>query len=375
MSEIPLLPPKDFSKDFWSMIKQETRPVVVYGMGNGGDKLVARLSEYGVEVADFFASDGFVRGQMFHGKKVLSFSDIKAKYDSFVILVSFGSHLVDVVEFIYRLSDDYELYIPDMPLAGEEYFDAGFYRKNYRSICTAYGLLKDESSRKLFAHIVWYKLTAQPSYLKNAVFAEDETDLLGFSYLKSAVDVGAYRGDTLKDLLGKAPFLQEVHALEPDRKNFAKLSAYAETLLEKINVFCYHTAAWDADGMCSFAASGNRNAALCGTTIHDKNNFASFEHKTEAVKTSKIDTLLSGRSVDYIKYDTEGAEKSALCGSMETIGKNHPFLLVSAYHRSEDIFALLLWLADRFEGKYDFYLRRKNCIPAWDLNLIAVPRQ
>ena len=100
MNAMTALPPADLTKDFWSHIQQETRPIVIYGMGNGGDKLVSRLSLYGVTVADFFASDGFVRGQLFHGKRVLSLVEVEKKYESFVILVSFGSHLSEVVDFI-----------------------------------------------------------------------------------------------------------------------------------------------------------------------------------------------------------------------------------------------------------------------------------
>ena len=48
----------------------------MYGMGNGADKLFARFSEYGIEVKEVFASDGFVRGHSFRGYTVKSFSDI-----------------------------------------------------------------------------------------------------------------------------------------------------------------------------------------------------------------------------------------------------------------------------------------------------------
>ena len=72
-----ILPAYPCREDMWDIIKKEKRPIVVYGMGNGADKLLAHLSLYGVEVADFFASDGFVRGHFFHGKRVKSFSEIK----------------------------------------------------------------------------------------------------------------------------------------------------------------------------------------------------------------------------------------------------------------------------------------------------------
>ena len=66
--------------DLWKKLAASDKTVVMYGMGNGADKILAVCERYGIVVADFFASDGFVRGQKFHDKTVLSFSAIKEKY-------------------------------------------------------------------------------------------------------------------------------------------------------------------------------------------------------------------------------------------------------------------------------------------------------
>ena len=366
-----ILPPFDFDGDFWQEIQREGRPIVLYGMGNGADKLVERLSALGKEVSDFFASDGFVRGQVFHGKRVLSLAQIKEKYKDFVILVSFGSHILEVVNYIYSLAESHTLYIPDMPLADDAYFDAAFYREHYEDIKRAYSLLCDEASKAVFIQTVWYKLTAKPEFLKRSVFFEDEKMLCGFDTTECAIDVGAYRGDTLKEIVSSAPRLKEVYAVEPDEKNYKKLVLVAEGITG-ITVYPVHAAAWKSDGELSFDASGNRNAALA----LDSANYASYEHKTKTVRSSKIDTITAGRTkIDYIKYDTEGVEREALIGSEKTIKSFSPTLLISAYHKSEDIFSLLLFLENEHKGRYDFYLRRHSCIPAWDLNLIAKKRR
>ena len=371
VNEPSFLPSFDFNEDFWCEIQRETRPIVLYGMGNGADKLIERLSLLGKEVSDFFASDGFVRGQLFHGKRVLSLAQVKEKYGDFVILVSFGSHLEEVVNYIYSLADEYTVYIPDMPLAADAYFDAAFYREHYKDIEKAYSLLSDEASRRVFVQTVWYKLTAKPEFLKRAVCFEDEKALCDFAHIKCAVDVGAYRGDTLKELCMLAPQLEEVFAIEPDEKNYKKLVAVASDM-QDITVYPVHAAAWDSDGEVFFDASGNRNAAIALSGA----NYASYEHKTKTIRSAKIDTIISGRTkIDYIKYDTEGVEREALIGSENTIKTFSPTLLISAYHKSEDIFSLLLFLEKKHEGKYEYYLRRHNCIPAWDLNLIAKERR
>jgi DNA repair protein RecN (Recombination protein N) len=67
-----------------------------------------------------------------------------------------------------------------------------------------------------------------------------------------------------------------------------------------------------------------------------------------------------------------GAEYEALIGSLETIERARPVLLVSLYHRSRDIYFLPKFLESRILG-YKFYLRRLRSVPAWELNLILIP--
>ena len=83
------------------------------------------------------------------------------------------------------------------------------------------------------------------------------------------------------------------------------------------------------------------------------------------------DSVLAQKRVDYIKYDVEGAEKEAIFGSQSTILAHHPALLISAYHKSEDIFALPL-LVKELSPDYKLYYRRYPYVPAWDLNLICI---
>ena len=91
--------------DLWHYLAKSERPIVMYGMGNGADKIIAVCEKYGIEISDFFASDGFVRGHSFHGKTVLSYSAIKEKYEGQnpIILLSFASSLPDVMSLFRRV--------------------------------------------------------------------------------------------------------------------------------------------------------------------------------------------------------------------------------------------------------------------------------
>ena len=187
------LPEYPVKSDLWDQLKNETRPIVVYGMGNGADKLFDRLNTYGVIVSDIFASDGFVRGHSFRGYPVLSFSEIREKYDDFVILLSFASSRPEVLEMLSQIDEKYEMYIPDMPVAGaEEYFDREFYNARYTEILDAYNSLADDTSRDTFAAVVNYKLSGKMHCLTDCFATTEQIySLLPRDGIESIIDLGA----------------------------------------------------------------------------------------------------------------------------------------------------------------------------------------
>ena len=319
----------------------------------------------GVEIADFFASDGFVRGHFFHGKRVLSFSEIREKYDDFVVLLSFGSGREEVLYLLREMDMQTDFYIPDMPVADEEeYFDRSFYNEHYEEIKIAYETLSDEESKNCFCAMVNYKLSGRMKYLFSSHSEKSEIySLLPNEKTRYMIDAGAYNGDTAREGKEYFPNLKSVIAIEPDKRNFKKLLKYSEAETEVV-VKPINAAVWSESGEGSFISSGNRNSSV--------NSTSSFEHRDEEVGLLSIDSLSKERC-DYIKYDVEGAEKEALLGSLGTIKRFRPSLRVSVYHRSRDLFELINLLSQNLQN-YDFKLRRLLCVPAWDLDLIVLPK-
>ncbi len=349
------------SPDLWDYLAKTEKTVVLYGMGNGADKILAVCAQKGIAVADFFASDGFVRGHSFHGKVVLSYSAVKEKYgvDNLIVLLSFGSSLPEVLALFDRMDAECEFYAPDVPVCGEGLFDHDFYVANQDKFQQARVLLADDESRRILDRIIAYKLEGRLARLRETVCSKEEIyGMLDAAHIVTAADLGAYNGDTVRELMDYAPSLSRVLAMEPDRRNFRKLSDFAAAV-DIPRVTPVHAAAWCEETTLSFAASGNRNAGA----------FAPGKQVEVAAK--PLDTLLQGESVDYIKYDVEGAEHQALLGSAETLRAHRPRLLVSAYHRNEDLFDLPL-LIHRLRPDYRIYLRRTPYVPAWDLNWICV---
>ncbi len=362
MTDLPKYP---VTEDVWDVLKREKRPITVYGMGNGADKLFARFEQYGITVADVFASDGFVRGHTYRGYRVKSFSEIKQTYSDFVIVLSFASNRAEVIEMLADIDANHTMYVPDMPISEtEEYFDKEFYNKNYSAIMSAYNALADEESRAIYSSVINYRLSGKLSYLIQTYTGKSELyELLNRVNVEVMIDAGAYNGDTAKEAIEFFPNIKKIHAIEPDRRNFKKLSLYAETA--NIEIVTYNAAVWSDCREGIFSDSGNRNSTASAT--------ASYKHKETEISFISVD-FLAEEKTDFIKYDVEGAEYEALLGSAQTIEKNKPMLLVSLYHKSKDIFYLTNMLAEKY-GDCEFYMRRLYCIPSWEIDLVMIPKK
>ena len=351
-------------KDLWSQLREETRPLVIYGMGNGADKLFDRLATIGKTPSAVFASDDFVRGQFFRGYRVQRFAEIKETYPSFVVLVSFASRLPAVMDVIYKMAEEYPVYLPDMPVAGDTYFTLDFAKTHAAELQETYDLFEDQLSKDIFTAVIHYKITGDVRYLKSA-YSTDEQEFacLQGREIRVAVDGGAYNGDTARKLIQDHPKIERIYAVEPDPKNHKKLEKFAAEC-KNCKILPANAALWQCCGETQFNAGGNRNSSLVS---------ASYENKGVSTKLITVDSLVANEHVDFIKYDVEGVEKEALLGSQNTILRDRPVLGVSIYHRSEDIYELPLLLKNMYQD-FKFYLRRTNCLPAWEMMLYAVPR-
>lgn len=356
--------------DLWSHLQNTDKKIVMYGMGNGADKILSICAERGIEIADFFASDGFVRGHLFHGKRVLSYSEAKEKHgkENMIVLLSFASSLPDVLKLIYTVADECELYAPDVPVCGTNLFDMDFCRQNEEKIQRVAKILADEESKRVYESVINHKLSGEITYLWNthSDFASVYKSILKSERFESLADLGAYNGDTLREIKPFAPNLSLAYAFEPDRRNHKKLCDYAETETA-FEIKGYKLAAWDKRETLIFDGSGNRNSTL----VTSDSLPTSKDRKTVETEADSLDNILAGRGIDYIKYDVEGAEREALAGSQKTIESHRPALLISLYHRSEDIFELPLLIHEKYPD-YKLYIRRREYIPAWDTVLLAV---
>lgn len=345
-------------KDLFDTIREDGRPILLYGMGNGAEKMLSRLAAVGRTPAGVFASDAFVRGQSFRGYTVRRFADLHAAYPDALILVSFATRQPDVMRDLLRMAEEYPCLMPDMPVAGDKDFTRDFYAAHREELQAVYDLLEDNPSKMMFERVIRYKLSGDFRLLRDAVTPENTPLPTDGCAIRTAIDGGAYTGDTAEELLAAHPECVRVFAVEPDGRNYRKLETFAARDARVVPV---RGLLWDTAGIGRVAASGNRNS-----TMFDP----SHESRTEEVPCVTVDEIAGEKAVDYIKYDVEGAEYEALRGTRGVILRDRPILAVSLYHRSEDLFRLPLYLHE-IRPDYRFRLGRRPCFPAWELTLYA----
>lgn len=360
------------TKELWQTLYEEGKPIVLYGMGNGADKIISVLESKGMAFADVFASDDFVRGQFFHGKKVLRLSEAEEKYEDFNILVSFGSSLPSVMNKIKEIAARHTLYAPDVSVAGENLFDAEFFYNNEEKILAARELLADERSKEVYDELIRYKLDGKITHF-------DVTDREGgvFSNVLSGgyevyCDLGAYTGDTVEEALSRFPEIEKIIAFEPSPKTFAKLQNNTANFSDK-DITLVNACAWNENGTAVFTDGSGRNSTLAGSKEQSGKTLSGA--KIKEIATARPDSYMdfSGKPL-LIKFDVEGAEKEAIEGSQKAIRSNLTELCVSLYHRSEDIFSLPLLIHELLPD-HKLFIEKTPYIPAWEINLYACVRQ
>lgn len=75
----------------WDELRVFPRPILIYGMGNGADKILALCREYGISITGMFSSDTHAREGMFQGCPVLSRTKALELYPDAMILLGFGT--------------------------------------------------------------------------------------------------------------------------------------------------------------------------------------------------------------------------------------------------------------------------------------------
>ena len=351
----------------WEYLKTTEKPIVLYGTGNGAEKILKRLDALGIRVRGVFASDDFVRGKVFCGMPVTSYAEAKAAFGDMIVLVCFGTDRPEVIGRIRQIAAEQELYMPDVPVVTEddgsfEVFDGAYEAAHRAPLDAVFSALSDEKSYKVLQSVIAYKKSGKIDDLFSCESPEEELwRLLGSGEHESYLDLGAYTGDTLADFVRSVDGCYDhLYAMEPDARNFRKLT---ENTITYHDCELHNIAVSDHRETLQFLKNSGRGSNRGGS--------AAGRSRVIDVPADSVDNILGGRPCSVIKFDVEGQEAKAIAGAAQTIRTQKPKLIVAAYHRTEDLFAVPLQIL-AVEPSYKVYLRHSPCLPAWEVNYVFV---
>ena len=320
------------------------RPLLLFGAGHLGRRVLAGLRRVGEEPLAFIDNAASLQGTSVDGLRVLSPADSAARDgEHAVVVVTIWTPrgrlaFPEVASQMRQLGVD--RVVPFAPLFWkyqEEFLpyhclDAPhlLYR-HADDIRAAMGQIDHDSRREYLTQL---------SYLLSAMDGIEVTrptgatyfpsDLIQLSHDEVFVDCGAYDGDTLASFLrASGGRFQKVVAIEPDPIAAGRLREVRESLPSETHerVIIHEKAVGATSGRVTFEGGGTP-----GSRLSDSGDVS--------VECATLDELLGHVAPTFIKMDIEGAEEGALTGAANTIRDHRPVLAICLYHLQADIYRL-----------------------------------
>jgi FkbM family methyltransferase len=327
--------------------------IAIVGSADEGVRLAALCSEFGIAIRAIADDNTTKHSQIIEGCKVTSVDSLSnLPRDLPIIVASHRSLLpvrrlramgfLTVAPFMVLQLLDPSNFTPHMFHKGL-LEDLSENLDRYREL----GLrLADDTSRKVLAAVIAYRMDCDPEALGEVVEWDlyGPNELLEYSNEEVYVDGGAFDGDSIKLFIQRVGGkYSRVLGFEPDPVTFKRLNSNFsnEPRVEPINAGLHK-----AIGTLRFDDAGTRGSIL-------------VESGGIEVPVVALDGILNGERVSYIKMNIEGAEIDALHGGAKSIKQWSPKLAISAYHFADHLWRIPQTISE-IRPDYKLYFRQHD---------------
>ncbi len=221
------------------------------------------------------------------------------------------------------------------------------------------GYFSEVKSREIAKCWMKFRETLNPAYYVEPQSSQYVPDDL--NWIKkldkdevSFLDIGAYTGDTYEFFIKKfhdsGKNISDYFAFEVDQKNFIQLGVNIRSFSKKYpktQAMALPLGIWNDHGLIHMSSDGSSTQVF-------KN--AARDETSSLIPAARLDDLFLSMPVDVIKMDIEGSEKEALAGAENIIREHSPVLLISLYHKPEDLWKIPA-LINGINPNYDMYIR------------------
>lgn len=330
----------------------ENLPIIIYGAGNNGKKLLNFFKKKQSEIL-FFIDKNAKENQFIDEIPIYSLKDAPLHLNAEVYISVFNrdTSIVQIKSDLHKKGFKHVFTFLELAKHSENLLsdlfwltNPNFYNDKTELLESVRKLFKDSESLSVFESTINARLQLNvellptPRPLTEQYFSKD----IPLKSCKSFVDAGAYNGDSIPALMERFPQLDTYFGFEPDIKNFIELADCIPSAIK--NTIIYPCGLWDKVEILKFQDQNGESS-----TIGENGNIY--------VPCITLDHIIFNHKVDYLKMDIEGAEKQALHGAKNIIQNQTPDLAICVYHKPEDIFELPL-LIDSWNLGYSFYLRQ-----------------
>ena len=225
-----------------------------------------------------------------------------------------------------------------------------------------YSNLEDYRSKKLLYAIlnnwVHYDFVTLNEVIEKCYDDYFDLNLIPTCHNEVFVDLGAYTGDsTISFLRNYGDSYQKIYAYEITPDTYQLL---VSNLKDYPNIVCYLKGVGDTSD--SISVVNSRVDASANTVFISDDGTIPLVTLDEDI----------GERITMIKADIEGFEQQAIKGAVNHIKNDHPKLLISVYHKNEDLWKIPKMIKE-IDPTYQFYLRYHggNVYPT-EITLIAI---
>ena len=341
-------------EDVISAIRRETLPLVMWGAGSSAPEVSFYLESNGIHISDIFVDDDFyTESLMFQGRRVLSYSMLKQKYNRVNVILGNSNYekkgALEEREIVNRafclFSISYNIF-EKTPIAEIE--------QHIQEFESVYEMLEDRKSKRNLLAYLKTRVSGDNRHIVNVFEKETNffhNDIFCIGNNEVYLDVGAFDGDTIRLFLNENNgCYRKIYAVEADEQNFERLQQFVKD--SRINnVELSKLGAWNKKEKLHFFSSCEQvSGILLEENLVDRQERISIEAVPldEMFDYSDKVTLLKINYFEGVKETVEGAEN--------ILRKHMPNLAVTVGFDCRNIRSIP-GILKRINPNYKLYLR------------------
>lgn len=352
--------------------------IIVYGAGNKAKLTIPLLENKGIVPCVVCDGNSALWGNTFLGKyPICSYEQATSKFSNYCILICATVHVAtEIIEELGKKGEKNPIYhCCNLFKVDSRFLSTQDYLSNLDRYSAVYDLLEDDLSKQIYIEFLNSKMTGSMFSLQKLTDGDTFFDqqLLGSCSSDDVyVDAGAYTGDTLCRFIAYSGLRYKKAILfEADEANFCALKNFVDYGVVP-HTQLINCALWSEKTEKNFyTLKDNHNLHFGSPNLFNDFNeiadntslFASEKQNTSAisqkVETVTLDSVLQSESPTIMKINALAADLPILEGSIQTLKRCLPNIILEYGVRPEYILAEVELLHGLNLG-YRFYLRQKS---------------